>query len=300
MKVLVTGAAGFIGSNIALELEKQGHEVTAIDNLMTGSTWDNLVGFKGKKIEENLTTWKTEEKFDAIFHEAAITDPRYADDYETMYNNLLGFENILNLAKRCKASLIYASTAALYGNGPTPMQEDQPKDLQTAYARSKMLIDDKVKTLFDKMHVVGLRYFNVFGPNEAHKGRPASMIYHLTKQMLAGQKPKLFKMGEQKRDHIYVKDIVKANILALKSPSGIYNVGTGRGTTFNEIVLYINKALGTNLDIEYIDNPYDPKSYQANTQANTDKAKKFLQFENSYTPEEGVYEYVQKLKKDGK
>jgi ADP-L-glycero-D-manno-heptose 6-epimerase len=291
MKCLVTGAAGFIGSNLALELEKQGHEVVALDNLSVG-VMSNLEGFKGKFVQGDICTWDTDEKFDVIFHEAAITDPRHGSDEQTIYTNLIGWENVLRLARRDKASLIYASTAALYGNGKAPQQEDQEKDLRTAYAHSKMIIDEQTKALLNEMHIVGLRYFNVFGPNEAHKGRPSSMIYHLAKQMKAGIKPKLFKYGEHKRDHIYVKDIVRAKLLALKAPSGIYNVGTGKATSFNELIYHINKALGTSYGIDYIDMPYDPKTYQFHTQADTTRAREVLGFTPAWSLGDAITEYV--------
>jgi ADP-L-glycero-D-manno-heptose 6-epimerase len=184
----------------------------------------------------------------------------------------------------------------LYGNGPAPQKEDQPKELLSAYARSKLIMDEMASHHFDDMHIVGLRYFNVFGPNEALKGRPASMIYHLAKQMLAGKNPRIFKMGEQKRDHIYVKDCVLANIKALDAKPGVYNVGTGIGTSFNELAKVLNEVLGTNLQPEYFDMPYDPKSYQADTQADTERAEKFLKFKAKYSLKEGVKEYIEMIR----
>ena len=144
------------------------------------------------------------------------------------------------------------------------------------------------------MHIVGLRYFNVFGPREAHKGRAASMIYHLSRQMKARQRPKIFKSGEQKRDHIYVKDAVAATIKAVNAKSGIYNVGTGIATTFNELIEVLNDAMGTNYKPDYFDNPYTA-TYQANTQAHTEKSKKGLGFEARYSLKEGVEEYMEWL-----
>ena len=160
----------------------------------------------------------------------------------------------------------------------------------SAYAKSKLKMDQIAEKLFNEIHIVGLRYFNVFGPRESHKGRPASIIYHLRTQMWAGKRPRLFKYGEQKRDHIYVKDVVRANLLALQAPSGVYNVGTGIGTNFNEVARVLNKVLRTNLEIEYIDNPYD-STYQNDTQADTNKAEKWLGFTVKYSFEEGVRDY---------
>jgi ADP-L-glycero-D-manno-heptose 6-epimerase len=300
MKCLVTGGAGFIGSNLALELEKQGNEVIIIDNLFSG-TKKNIKEFKGKFLEIDLSKdFEMDDKLDVIFHIAAITDPRFEDEGRLVKENVNGFKNILELAKKNNAKLIYASTANLYGNGPIPMKEDQPKEIITLYGQSKLIMDEMASHHFDNMHIVGLRYFNVFGPHESHKGRPASMIYHLRKQMLEGGKPKLFKNGEQVRDHIYVKDVIKATILAVNAEkSGIYNVGTGIGTDFNEIIKVLNNVLETNLEIEYIDNPYDPITYQTNTKADITKSEEFLKFKPDYSFKEGVEDYHELLKENG-
>jgi len=228
MKCLVTGGAGFIGSNLALELEKQGHQVTIVDNLNSGNK-NNLKGFKGKTIEKDVAEdCNIDEKFDVIFHQAAITDPRNPNDKETYSKNIEGFKNIISLAQKNNAKLIYASTAGLYGNGHVPMTEDQEKEILSVYGKSKLEMDNIASKLFDKIHIVGLRYFNVFGPRESYKNRAASMVYHLAKQIKAGKNPRIFKFGEQKRDHIYVKDTVDATISAVNAKqSCIVNVGTG-------------------------------------------------------------------------
>jgi ADP-L-glycero-D-manno-heptose 6-epimerase len=295
VKMLVTGGAGFIGSNLALELEKQGHEVTIVDNLLTGSI-KNIKGFKGNFVELDISkAFHLDGSFDVIFHEAAITDPRFEDDNETIRANIEGFKNVVRLAKKNNAKIVYASTAALYGNGPTPMKEEQQKDILSAYAKSKLMMDETAEKLFSSIQIVGLRYFNVFGPREAHKGRPASMIYHLSRQMKAGKNPRLFKWGEQKRDHIYVKDVVNATIKAIDAKSGIYNVGTGIATSFNEIVEMLNGALNTHLKPEYFDMPYDPKTYQSNTQADTTKAEELLGFKAEWSLKEGIKDYMRWL-----
>jgi len=138
------------------------------------------------------------------------------------------------------------------------------------------------------MHIVGLRYFNVFGSRESYKGRAASMVYHLAKQIKSGKNPRIFKFGEQKRDHIYVKDIVDATIKAMNAKSGIYNVGNGIGTTFNDLIKILNEIMGTNYKIEYFDMPYDPKTYQSNTQADTKKAEEFLGFKAKWPLKQGI------------
>jgi len=301
MKYLVTGGAGFIGSNLALELEKQGHEVVVVDNMLTGNR-DNLNGFNGKFIEADISgnNFNINGSFDAIFHEAAITDPRYPNDRETYNKNVQGFRNIIEIAKKNNAKLVYASTASLYGNGKVPMQEDQEKELLSAYGSSKLEMDKIAETLFDKMHIVGLRYFNVFGPREKYKKRAASMIYHFGNQMKSGKNPRIFKFGEQKRDHIYVKDAVDATIKALNAKqSCIVNVGTGIATDFNSLIKILNQVLKTGLEPEYFDMPYDPKTYQADTQADTAKAEKFLKFRAKWPLKDGIRDYFKFLDKTG-
>ncbi len=301
MKCLVTGGAGFIGSNLALELEKQGHEVTVIDNLLTGNK-NNLKGFKGKFIETDVSdnNFNINGSFDAIFHEAAITDPRYPNDKETYNKNVQGFKNMIKLDQKNNAKLVYASTASLYGNGPTPMKENQKKELLSVYGKSKLEIDNTAEKLFDKMHIVGLRYFNVFGPREKYKGRAASMVYHLGRQMKQGKNPRIFKFGEQKRDHIYVKDAVDATILALDTKqSCIVNIGTGIATNFNDLIKILNAVLGKNFKHEYFDMPYDPKTYQSNTQADTKKAEKILGFKAKWELKDGIGDYFDFLDEMG-
>jgi ADP-L-glycero-D-manno-heptose 6-epimerase len=296
MKCLVTGGAGFIGSNLSLELEKIGYDVTIIDNLSSGNK-KNLEGFKGKFIELDISKpFELKEKFGIIFHQAAITDPRFENDNEMIRANIEGFKNIVELAKKNNAKLVYASSASMYGNTKVPMKEDQEKEILSAYAKSKLEMDNIASQLFDKMHIVGLRYFNVFGPREAHKGRPASMIYHLSKQIKSGKKPRIFKWGEQKRDHIYIKDVVEATIIAANTKkSNIYNVGTGIATSFNELIKILNEVLGTDLKPEYFDNPYEG-TYQNNTQADTTKAEKFLGFKAKWSLKEGIKDYMEELK----
>lgn len=291
MRCLVTGGAGFIGSQLALELERQGHDVVVADNFRFGHE-SNLRGLQGMTFRVDVSRpFEVPGRFDAVFHQAAITDPRFENPQETWRENTEGFKIIVELARKQQARLVYASSASMYGNGPAPQQEDQPKDLLNKYAESKLWMDEYAAGLYDEMHIVGLRYFNVFGPGESHKGRPASMIYHLTRQMKAGQRPKIFHDGQQKRDQIYVADCVLANLKALDAPSGVYNVGTGVGTTFNELVAYINEALGTDLQPEYIDNPYEG-TYQDHTQADTTRAEEKLGFAAQYTPRQGVLAYA--------
>lgn len=292
LKCLITGGAGFIGSNIALELQAYGHEVIIADNLMSGAI-SNLKGFSGEFLKLDISRpFELNQKIDLIIHQAAITDPRFNDDDEMMRANIEGFENIIQLAKENDAKLVYASTANLYGNGPVPMKESQEKELISVYGKSKLEIDSMAEKLFDKMQIVGLRYFNVFGPGEQNKGKAASMIYNLYNQMAEGKNPRLFNYGQQKRDHIYVKDVVAATIKAANAESGIYNVGTGVATSFNELVAVLNDVMGKNLEPEYFEMPYDSSTYQSDTQADMTLAEKALGWKAQYSLKEGIKETI--------
>ena len=298
MNILVSGGAGFIGSNLVLELERRGEEVVALDDL-SSSNFKNLRGFKGELIIEDVSTFDPfarfkRENFDVIFHQAAITDTTFADDARMIQGNMEGFRRILDFAVEQKARFIYASSAGVYGNGPTPMEEDQQSSPLNAYAFSKYLIDN-LAARYAKRHkiiVIGLRYFNVYGPREEYKGKSASMVYQLAEQMKAGNQPRIFKHGEQFRDFIYVKDVVLANLKAMKAgQSCVVNVGTGVPTTFNRVIEILNEALSTSLEPEYFDNPYT-SFYQNQTLADTKLAEELLRFKAEFSPGEGIKDYI--------
>jgi ADP-L-glycero-D-manno-heptose 6-epimerase len=294
-RYLLSGAAGFIGSNLALELQARGHEVVAVDSLRTGAR-ENLAGFRGRFVQADVTEpLALEGPWDGVFHHGDITDPRHGSDSEVLERNVAGFGRMLELASQSGCRLVYASTAGLYGNGPTPMHEDQAKQLITAYGRSKQQMDS-LAAAHTSTPVVGLRYFNVYGPREAGKGRAASMVYHLFRQIQQGQAPKLFEWGEQVRDFIHVHDVVSANLCAMTAPSGVYNVGTGVGSTFNQLVEVLGLALGQSIKPQYIPMAYDPATYQSNTVADTTRARTQLGFTARWNLREGVADYIHWLK----
>lgn len=296
-KYLVTGGAGFIGSNIAKTLEAQGHEVTVIDDFERNGNFKNLIGFKGDVIAANLFEYLPEnDYYDAIFHEAAITDTTVMDQREMMEQNVEAFRNLLNYAAENEIrKVVYASSAATYGNGAVPMKETQPTHPENVYGFSKV-IDDNVARKFSQDHqdmkIIGLRYFNVFGPGEDFKGKMASMVYQLYKQMKAGQRPRIFKYGEQMRDFVYVKDVVKANLCALNNgkETCVLNAATGIARSYNDVVKCLNHELGTNLEPEYIDNPYP--FFQNKTEADMSLAKEKTGYEPDYTLETAIADYV--------
>lgn len=296
-KYLVTGGAGFIGSNIAKTLEAQGHEVTVLDDFSKNGHFKNLIGFKGDVITADLFEYMpTDMYFDAIFHEAAITDTTVMDQKAMMEQNVEAFKNLLAFAADNEIKkVIYASSAATYGNGPVPNVETQPTHPENVYGFSKAIMDNVARQFADDnndMKIIGLRYFNVYGPGEYFKGKMASMVYQLYNQMKAGKRPRVFKHGEQMRDFVYVKDIVKINLCALNNgkETGVYNAATGIPRDYNDIIKCLNKELGTNLEPEYIDNPYP--FFQLKTQADITKSKEKLGYEPDYSLEVGIADYV--------
>lgn len=291
-RILVTGGTGFIGSNIALELIQLGHEV-----LITGTDAEQkLPGFKGKYLQPSFggLDWDAIGNVDAVFHEAAINDTTLLDEREMMRANVDASLALFEYAAAhgCK-NIVYASSTAIYGATPPPYVEDRGLEPLNPYGVSKKILDEKAMAFaaaHPEIRVVGLRYCNVYGPRESHKGPRASMVYQLAKQMAKGN-PRIFKMGEQKRDYIYVKDVVRANLLALEArESVVVNCGAGEATTFNDLIAILNKTMGLSRTPEYIDNPYADK-YQNFTQCDMSRAKEKLGFVPQYSVADGIADY---------
>jgi ADP-L-glycero-D-manno-heptose 6-epimerase len=297
VRALVTGAAGFVGSNLAVELRKLGHEVVGLDDFRTGN-FENLQGYTGDFVGADLCSiddWAPRVgKIDAVFHQAAITDTTVADQKLMMRVNVEAFRDLLEWsAKNGVKKVVYASSAAVYGDGAVPMKETAVMNPLNVYGFSKMVME-RVAVDFQKKHpkmvVAGLRYFNVFGPRERFKGKVASMIWQLSRQMLAGKRPRIFEHGEQYRDHIYVKDVVRANLLAASGKtSGVFNVCTGKKTTFNEIIDFLNSALNLKLAPDYFKNPYS--FYQNETLGDPGAAARGFKFNAAFTVEKGIRDY---------
>jgi ADP-L-glycero-D-manno-heptose 6-epimerase len=302
-KFIITGGAGFIGSNLTLALQEKfpNAHLTVIDDFRSGN-FKNLAGYGGDFVAENLAEfdWREkfgDQKFDAIFHLASITDTTLHDQFVQVHDNVESFRRLLNFAQPTETRIIYASSAATYGPAVEASLESNGAAPANVYAFSKVLMDNIARRTAAESPdwiIVGLRYFNVYGPREAHKRVPASMIYHLAQQMKAGQRPRIFKHGEQKRDFVYVKDAVEGSIRALDAQtSGIYNVGTGQARSFNELIDVLNKCLKTNFKPDYIDNPH--AHYQNFTQADLTSARSALGYEPRFCLEEGVRDYMQWL-----
>ena len=301
--LIITGGAGFIGSNLTLALQEKFPDarLTVIDDFRSGD-FKNLAGYRGDFVAQNLATldWQKQfgnEQVDAIFHLASITDTTLHDQFVQVHDNVESFRRILNFARSTRTRIIYASSASTYGPATAASVESNGAAPANIYAFSKVIMDNiAIRTAAELPDwiIIGLRYFNVYGPREAHKGVPASMVYHLAQQMKARQRPRIFKHGEQKRDFVYVKDIVEGSILALEAKeSGIYNLGCGQARSFNELVDILNKCLGTKLPPDYIDNPH--AHYQNFTEADLEKVRSALGYQPQFPLEDGIKDYMKWL-----
>lgn len=293
MRILVTGGTGFVGSNLVYHLVEQGHDVVA-----TGHDAEQKLPKEVKVLQPSFVglDWDSLGKIDVVFHQAAINDTTLLDEREMFRANFESSKELFKqvVEKGCKR-IVYASSTAAYGDAPPPYKEDMPMNPLNPYGKSKKLLDEFAMQ-FAKEHpdtvIVGLRYCNIYGPRDSHKGSRACMIPQFAKQMLKGN-PKLFKFGEQKRDYIYVKDVVKANMLASQAKeSCIVNCGSGKATTFNDLIKILNNVLGLNRTPEYIDNPYADK-YQSYTECDMSLAKEKIGFVPEFDIEKGIKDYFE-------
>lgn len=300
--ILITGGAGFIGSSLAMHIQTHWPraEVVVFDAFTLGH-FKNLEGFRGTCIAGDIMSAhdlsRLEDfRFDYIFHQAAISDTTVTDQQVMIRANTNAFADLLKIARRMSAVTVYASSAGTYGNSSAPNTVGSGETPENVYGFSKLMMDRLAGQITAKhcQPIVGLRYFNVYGPRESHKGTTASMICQLGQKILAGERPRLFKHGEQRRDFVYINDVVQANLRAMTSKeSGVYNVGSGTARQFNEVLDILAQELGANVDCLYIDNPWS--FYQNHTEANIESARSSLGYEPRYSLEEGIRAYVPEI-----
>ncbi|HWE97779.1 MAG TPA: ADP-glyceromanno-heptose 6-epimerase [Tepidisphaeraceae bacterium] len=295
MRILVTGGAGFIGSNLAKRLCADGHTTVVLDDFSSGS-WTNLIHFPGDVLTLDVSAGVAPlaglERFDIIFHEASITDTTVMDQRKMMHNNVEGFRNLLDLAVKWESRMVWASSAATYGRGASPNKETQPAEPLNVYGYSKLAMERLAERYTQRLPhpIVGLRYFNVYGAGEGHKGKFASMIGQLAKPMRAGKRPRIFTDGEQRRDFVYIDDVIQANLCAMHSKTGgVFNVGSGAASSFNQVVHHLNRVLGTELPPEYFENPYS--FFQTWTEADLAQSRKVLKYDPKYDLAKGIDAY---------
>ena len=316
--VLITGAAGFIGSNLCFYFQDNYPDCTiiALDCFRSGETFSNgnlksfghfknLLGFNGIVISGDINDNKLLESleknylFDYIFHQAAISDTTALEQDIMLKTNVNAYESLLKIAIKHNANMIYASSAATYGDSDRfEVGYEKPNNV---YGFSKVMMDNITYEYLKKdlnISIVGLKYFNVYGPREFYKNKTASMVVQFGHQILKGLTPKLFE-GSDKilRDFIYIEDVIQANIKACNpKKSGVYNVGTGMARSFEDIVNILQKELEIDNGKEYIPNPYIGQ-YQFFTQANIQTTKENLGYEPKFSMEDGIINYIPEIKR---
>lgn len=313
--ILITGGAGFIGSNLAFYFEENfptAHIVVfdifrseatfSNGNLKSFGHYKNLIGFHGDIICGDLNSREDMAQlqsynFDYIFHQAAISDTRVYDQEVIMQTNVNSFYAILEMAKRDKSVLVYASSAATYGSQPSPQTVGKERP-ENPYGFSKYAMDQIAYRYMrenPQMSIVGLKYFNVYGAREYFKDKTASTVIQFGHQILTGKAPRLFEGSDEiVRDFVYIKDVLQANIKACDAKkSGVYNVGTAKPRSFQDIADILQKELGTDYGTEYFPNPFT--GYQMHTQADISTSQEFLGYEPAWELEDGIKDYLSEI-----
>ena len=289
--IIVTGGAGFIGSNLVHGLNESGYgEIIIVDDLTEGHKFRNFANARIldyldiDTFEQSITkNHEFPESIKVVFHQGACTTTTEWDGRYMMQNNYEYSKKILHYCSNRNIPLVYASSGSVYGTGKCFSEDIENEKPVNIYGYSKYLFDNYVRLNAEKIssQVTGLRYFNVYGPREQHKGGMASIIWHLNRQLARKGTVSLYKgcngyeNGEQRRDFVYVDDVVAVNLWFMQSGiSGIFNVGTGKSRSFNDVANIVIAYHG-NGEIEYIDFPENLRGcYQAFTEADLDRLKK--------------------------
>ena len=311
--IIVTGSNGFIGSNLVSELNKKGlTDILGVDDLSKNELLSNITQCEFKDIIDikEFNRRLSRKSFDKtkithIFHQGACSNTMEWDAEYMIENNYSFSKRLLEFSIKNKIPFIYASSASVYGNGKNFEEKIENENPINLYAFSKYLFDQLVRQYLgkNKTQIVGLRYFNVYGPNESHKGIMASVAYHLHQELKEGKEVKLFEgsggyeAGEQRRDFVYVDDVVEVNLWFMQNSkiSGIFNVGTGKSQTFNELANSVINYHGKG-SIKYIPFPKElVGSYQSFTEANIEKLRGAGYLEDFLDVQSGIELYLEKL-----
>jgi ADP-L-glycero-D-manno-heptose 6-epimerase len=310
--IVITGAAGFIGSYLAGKLNKEGHEdLILVDQI--DDHWKELNLFHKKYREfidrDEFFKWlvKNEKDVDFVFHLGARTDTIGNEPELYQQLNVMYSQRLWNICSEIQIPLLYASSAATYGNGERGFS-DAHKGIQdlrplNLYGWSKQDFDIwALKQVRTPPFWAGMKFFNVYGPNEYHKGRMSSVILHAFKTIKKTQRMQLFKShhsnykdGEQSRDFIYVEDIADVMMFFMENQqnSGIYNVGTGKARSFWDLTTAVFKSMKLDPDISFVDTPVDLRGrYQYFTEAKVQKLREIGYTKDFTELEEGVEKYV--------
>jgi UDP-glucose 4-epimerase len=297
MKSLVTGGAGFIGSNIAEELVSLGHEVIIVDDFSLGKK-ENLSNIEGRieivkgDVRDSELIKTVTKGVDFVFHQAAASSsPMFVENLKNAVSvNVDGFINILNASRDNNVKkVIHASTSSIYANNSVPLREDMKITPPNFYSVSK-LTAEHLGSLFSNeygLDVIGLRYMSIYGPHEESKGRFANLVSQFLWSMMKNEQPIVYGDGTQTRDFTFVGDVVKANMLVMQSKmrNDILNVGTGKATSLNELVELLNRLLGKDIKPKYVAVPV--KNYIRNQLADITKIEK-VGYSSKYSLEDGI------------
>ncbi len=294
MKVLVTGGAGFIGSNLVEELVRRGEDVTVLDNLSTG-VMENL-----RAVQDKVNVFRAPCSaiprldlggVELIFHMGIpSSSPMYRENPRLVGEAINEFIEVFELAKKNGAKVIYASTSSMYGRCRPPHREDMVSEPFDYYTEARICMERLARVYHELYGVssVGMRFFSVYGPHERAKGRYANIVSQFMWNMLEDRPPIVYGDGTQTRDFVHVSDVVEACIKAADSDlrCEVINVGTGKSSSFNDVVRILNDLLGKSLKPEYRQNPI--KNYVYHTLADLTKARKLLGYEPSIKLEDGI------------
>ncbi len=309
--IIVTGGAGFIGSNLTRALLARGVEVAVVDDLTDGHKFANLADlaicdyFDRGEFLELLKTGKLRGSIEAIFHQGACSTTTEWDGRYMMENNFSYSKVLLHDCLSNRVPLIYASSAAVYGGASAFSESRENEKPLNVYGYSKLLFDQYVQRVANRAdsQVVGLRYFNVYGPREQHKGTMASVAWHFRNQIAADGECRLFgaaegyAAGEQRRDFVFVADVVDVNLWFLehRDKSGVFNCGTGRSQTFNDVANAVIQHQGSG-EKRYVDFPEHLRgAYQSFTQADLTRLREAGCPVEFHTVETGVAAYLNEL-----
>ena len=312
--IIVTGGAGFIGSALIAALNKRGiTDILVVDELGTDERWKNLrnLSFADYVEKGDFLEMVAEKKIapptEAVFHMGACTDTTETNASYLIKNNYEYTKLLAQWATDAGIRFIYASSAATYGDGSAGLSDDEEKIENliplNMYGYSKHLFDLWARRTGLLSKIIGLKYFNVFGPNEYHKGEMRSFVLKAFEQINARGKVRLFKSykseyadGEQMRDFLYVKDAVDITLFFLDKPnlSGLFNIGTGTARTWNDLVKVACGAMGKLPKIEYIDMPDSIRNqYQYFTEADITKLRQAGYDKQPMSLEDAIVDYVQ-------
>ena len=291
MAFIVTGGAGFIGSHIVEELVKKGEDVIVIDNLHTGNL-ENIkefdVEFLNGRAKEISSIKKS---VNGIFHLGIYSSsPMYKENRSLVNEALEDFIHVMEFAKENNIKVVLTSSSSIYNGNPIPWKENTriiPSDFYTE-GRYAM---ERIAEVYNKLYglkCITLRLFSVYGPREEYKGKYANLVSQFLWSINKDEQPIIFGDGTQTRDFIWVKDVVKAYLLAMEKDIDfdVFNVGTGKNYSLNEVVEIINQILGKNVKPKYVENPI--KNYVFHTLADTTKAENVLKFKAKVSLEDGI------------